>query len=159
MDFFTVPTFTFGVLYCFFVIDHDRRRILHINVTPNPTSGWVVQQLPEAFPYESAHRYLIFDRDAKFSHDVVAMVKAIGCAPTRPSFRSPWQNGIAERGVGSCRRDLFDHVIARDERHLKRLLSDYVRYYHQDRTHLGLSKGTPGGRLAFHSGRFLSSGR
>ncbi|MGB9105165.1 MAG: integrase core domain-containing protein [Terriglobales bacterium] len=147
MDFFTVPTFTFGVLYCFFVIAHDRRRILHFNVTRNPTGAWVVQQLREAFPYEAPQRYLIFDRDAKFSLDVVAAVRAMGSEPTRTSFRSPWQNGVAERWVGSCRRDLLDHVIVRDERHLKRLLCDYVRHYHHDRTRLGLAKQTPAGRI------------
>ena len=148
MDFFTVPTLTFGVLYCFFIIAHDRRRILHFNVSRNPTSAWVTQQLREAFPYESAPRYLIFDRDAKFDLDVVVAVRAMGSQPTRTSFQSPWQNGVAERWVGSCRRDLLDHVIALNERHLKRLLAEYVRYYHEDRTHLGLGKETPHRRAA-----------
>jgi len=148
MDFFTVPTLTFGVLYCFFVIAHDRRRILHFNVTRNPTSAWVVQQLRDTFPYESAPKYLIFDRDGKFDPDVVAAVRAIGSQPTRISFQSPWQNGVAERWVGSCRRDLLDHVIVLHERHLKRLLAEYVRYYHEDRTHLGLGKETPYRRAA-----------
>lgn len=146
MDFCTVPTLSFGVLYLFFVIGHDRRRILHFNVTRHPTSAWVVQQLREAFPYDSTHRYLICDRDAKFNVEVEATVKTLGSKPVRTSFRSPWQNGIAERWVGSCRRDLLDHVIPLNERHLKRLLRDYVDYYHDDRTHLGLGKETPGGR-------------
>jgi putative transposase len=148
MDFSTVPTISFGVLYCFFIIAHDRRRILHFNVTRNPTSLWIVQQLREAFPYDTAQKYLIFNRDAKFGLEVVAAVKAIGSQPTRTSFRSPWQNGVAERWVGSCRRDLLDHVIAFNELHLKRLLTDYVRYYHEDRTHLGLQKQTPLRRAA-----------
>ena len=143
MDFFTVPTFTFGILYCFFVVSHDRRRILHFGVTPHPTSSWIAQQLREAFSYQTEHRYLIHDRDAKFGLEVYEAVKAIGLESVRTSFRSPWQNGIAERWVGSCRRDLLDHVIALSERHLKRLLSEYVRYYHDDRTHLGLNKETP----------------
>jgi len=143
MDFFTVPTFTFGVLYCFFVIAHDRRRILHFNVTRNPTSAWLVQQLRETFPYESPPKYLIFDRDAKFGPEIVAAVRAMGSKPTRTSFRSPWQNGVAERWVESCRRDLLDYVIAFNERHLRRLLAEYVHYYHEDRTHLGLQKETP----------------
>jgi putative transposase len=147
MDFFTVPTFTFGVLYCFFVISHDRRRILHCNVTQHPTSAWAAQQLREALPYDSNHRHLIFDRDSKFSTEVEAAAKAVRCAPVRTSFRSPWQNGVAERWVGSCRRDLLDHVIVLNERHLKRLLRKYVDYYHDDRTHLGLNKETPSGRL------------
>jgi len=143
MDFFTVPTFTFGVLYCFFVIGHDRRRILHFGVTEHPTGLWIGQQLREAFPYEIDHRYLIHDRDAKFGLEVTEAVKAVGLVSIRTSFRSPWQNGVAERWVGSCRRDLLDHVIALNEKHLKRLLSEYVRYYHEDQTHLGLSKQTP----------------
>ncbi len=147
MDFFTVPTFTFGILYGFFVIAHDRRRILHFNVTRNPTSLWVVQQLREAFPFEPAHKYVIFDRDQKYGLDVTAALKAMGSIPKRTSFQSPWQNGIAERWVGSCRRDLLDHVIVLNEPHLKRLLSEYIRYYHEDRTHLGLNKETPSGRV------------
>lgn len=146
MDFFTVHTATFKLLYCFFILSHDRRRILHFNVTRNPTSHWVVQQLREAFPFELTHKYLIFDRDAKFGSDIIATVKTLGISPTRTSYRSPWQNGIAERWVQSCRRDLLDHVIVFNELHLKRLLAEYVRYYHEDRTHLGLDKETPGSR-------------
>jgi putative transposase len=146
MDFFTVPTLTFGVLYCFFVIGHDRRKILHFNVTRNPNSLWVVQQLREAWAYQRPHRFLLFDRDAKFGADVVSAVREMGSQPTRTAFRSPWQNGVAERWVGSCRRDLLDHVIIVNERHLKRLMSSYLLYYHEDRTHLGLAKDTPAGR-------------
>ena len=126
MDFFAVPTITFSVLYCFFVISHDRRRILHFNVTKHPTSLWVVQQLREAFPFESAPRFLIFDRDGKYGVEVPAAVRSLKIRPVRTSFESPWQNGVAERWVESCRRDLLDHIIAVNERHLKRLLSDYV---------------------------------
>lgn len=160
MDLFMVPTITFSVLYCFFAISHDRRRILHFNVTRHPTSLWIVQQLREAFPFESASRFLIFDRDAKYGLEVPMAVRSLKMSPVRTSFESPWQNGVAERWVESCRRDLLDHIIAIDERHLKRLLSEYVRYYHEDRTHLGLGKGTPGNRassVAF--GRILSHER
>jgi putative transposase len=143
MDFFTVPTLTFGVLYCFFVIAHDRRRILHLNITRRPTGLWIAQQLREAFPYDSHHRYLILDRDAKFGDVVSDAANTIGLKAVRTSFRSPWQNGVAERWVGSCRRDLLDHVIPLNQHHLKRLLSEYVRYYHNDRTCLGLKKDTP----------------
>jgi len=146
MDFFTVPTLTFGILYCFFVIGHDRRKILHFNVTRNPHALWVAQQLREAWAYRQPHRFLLFDRDAKFGADVVSAVRGIGSQPTRIAFRSPWQNGVAERWVGSCRRDLLDHVVVLNERHLKRLMAEYVRYYHEDRTHLGLAKDTPAGR-------------
>ena len=146
MDFFSVPTLTFGVLYCFFVIGHDRRKILRFNVTRNPNALWIAQQLREAWPYVPAHRFLVFDRDSKFGTDVITAVRDLGSQPTRTAFRSPWQNGVAERWVGSCRRDLLDHVIVLNEQHLKRLLVDYVRYYHEDRTHLGLAKDTPEGR-------------
>ena len=148
MDFFTVPTLTFGVLYCFFVIAHDRRRILHCNVTRYPTSAWVIQQLREAFPYDSAPGYLIFDHGAQFNTEMIEAVKSFGTEPKRTSFRSPWQNGVAERWVGNCRRDLLDRVIVLNERHLKRLMHEYVRYYHEDRTHLALEKETPLGRKA-----------
>jgi transposase InsO family protein len=146
MDFFTVPTLTFGVLYCFFVISHDRRRILHCNVTKHPSSAWISHQLREAFPYDSGPRYLIFDHGPNFNEGVVHTVKSFGILPKRTSLHSPWQNGVAERWVGNCRRDLLDHVIVLNERHLKRLMSEYVRYYHDDRTHLALEKGTPAGR-------------
>ena len=147
MDFFTVPTITFSVLYCFFIISHDRRCVLHFNVTPYPSSMWIVQQLREAFPDQSAPRFLIFDRDAKYGLEVPTAVRSMAIRPVRTSIQSPWQNGVAERWVESCRRDLLEHVIAGSERHLKRLLSDYVRYYHEDRTHLGLNKETPACRI------------
>jgi len=146
MDFFTVPTLTFGVLYCFFVIGHDRRKILRFSVTRNPNALWVVQQLREAWAYKQPHRFLLFDRDSKFGTEVISAVRDLGSQPTRTAFRSPWQNGVAERWVGSCRRDLLDRVIVLNERHLKRLMAEYVRYYHEDRTHLGLAKDTPAGR-------------
>jgi transposase InsO family protein len=90
---------------------------------------------------------LIFDRDAKFNADIVATVKDHGILPIRTAFRSPWQNGVAERWVGSVRRDLLDHVIVLNQRHLRRLMKNYLRYYHEDRTHLGLGKDTPEGRV------------
>jgi putative transposase len=148
MDFFTVPTLTFGVLYCFFVIGHDRRTILHCNVTRQPNALWIVLQLREAWGFEQPHRFLIFDRDAKFCADVISAIRQNATEPVRTAFRSPWQNGVAERWVGSVHRDLLDHVIVLNQRHLRRLLRDYVRYYHEDRTHLGLGKDTPGGRVA-----------
>ncbi len=146
MDFFTVPTLTFGVLHCFFVIAHDRRKILHCNATQHPTSAWVAQQLREALPDDSAPDYLIFDRGANFNEEVVNTIKSFGIQPKRTSFRSPWQNGVAERWVQNGRRDLLDHVIVLNEPHLKRLMTEYIRYYHEDRTHLALAKNTPAGR-------------
>jgi putative transposase len=156
MDFFTVPTITFSVLYCFFVISHDRRRMVHFNVTKHPNSSWVVQQLREAFPFESAPRFLIFDRDSKYGVEVPAAIRSLKVTPIQTAFQSPWQNGVAERWVESCRRDLLDHVIAMNESHLKRLLSEYVNYYHEDRTHLGLGKQTPNRRSpTMNRGRVL----
>jgi putative transposase len=114
MDFFTVPTITFSVLYCFFVLSHDRRRILHFNVTKHPTSFCIVQRLREALPFGSAPRFVISDRDAKYGLEVPAAVRSLKVNPVRTSFESPWQNGVAERWVGSCRRDLLDHIIAVD---------------------------------------------
>ena len=160
MDFFTVPSITFHMLYCFFIIGHDRRRILHFNVTKGPSEMWIAQQLREAFPFEAAPRFLIFDRDAKYGTEVPATVRSMRIWSVRTSFQSPWQNGIAERWIESCRRDLLDHIIAVDERHLKRLLSEYVRYYHEDRTHLGLGKETPGCRIrSAATGRIISHER
>jgi len=141
-DFFTVPTLTFQLLYCFFVIEHGRRRILQINVTRHPSSEWVVQQLREAFPEIGPYRYVIMDRDSKFDATVITFLKSTGLKPKRTSIQSPWQNGTAERWVGSCRREILDHVIALDERHLLRLMRDYVNYYHEDRIHDSLSKDT-----------------
>ena len=145
-DFFTVPTVTFQLLYCFFVIAHGRRKILHFNVTRPPTAEWVVQQLREAFPEAGPYRYVILDRDSKFDADVIAFLKATGLKPKRTSVRTPWQNGIAERWVGSCRREILDHVIALNEQHLRRLIRDYVNYHHQDRIHDSLEKDTPNRR-------------
>jgi transposase InsO family protein len=145
-DFFTVPTITFRVLYCFFVIEHGRRRILHFNSTAHPTSDWIVQQLREALPLPCRYRYMLFDRDAKFGSDVFEFLKASGIKSIRTSVRSPWQNGIAERWVGSARREILDHVIPLNEQHLRRLGRDYLAYYHDDRIHIGLAKQTPSRR-------------
>ncbi len=143
-DFFTVPTLTFQMLYCFFVIEHGRRRILHFNITRHPSAEWVVQQLCEAFPEVGPYRYVILDGDSKTDAIVITFLKATGLKPKRTSIQSPWQNRTAERWVGSCRREILDHVIRLDERHLLRLMRDYVSYDHQDRIH-GLSrKGHPG---------------
>ena len=143
MDFFTVPTLTFRVLYCFFIIEHGRRKILHFNVTEHPTAPWIVQQLREAFPESCPYRYAILDRDAKLGKDVTVLLASSGIKPKRIRFQSPWQNGVAERWVGTCRRDLLDHVVVVNEVHLRRLIRDYISYYHEDRIHDSLDKDTP----------------
>jgi putative transposase len=146
LDFFTVPTLTFKLLYGFFVIEHGRRRILHFNVTQHPTAEWVVQQLREAFPEAGSLQYVVLDRDAKFNAEVLGLLKATGLKPKRTSIQSPWQNGIAERWVGSCRRELLDQVIPLNEAHLRRLVREYISYFHEDRIHDGLGKDTPNRR-------------
>jgi transposase InsO family protein len=145
-DFFIVPTMTFRVLYCFFVIEHQRRKILHCNVTPHPTAEWIIQQLREAFPEPCRCRYAIFDRDRKFNAEVLSFLQAAGLEPKRTSVHAPWQNGLAERWIGSCRREILDHSIALNEGHLRRVLHDYVNYHEQDRLHDSLQKDAPNRR-------------
>ena len=141
MDFFVVPTVTFRILYVWFAIEHGRRRVLRFDVTDHPAAAWVIQQLREAFPFDSAPRHLIFDRDSIFAASVVSAVKAFGIKPARTSYRSPWQNGVAERWIGSVRRELLDHVVVLGQHHLRRLLGEYVAYYHDDRTPPGPREG------------------
>ncbi len=145
MDFFVVPTVSFGLLYVWFVIDHGRRRIIHLDVTANPTAPWAIQQLREAFPYDSAPKYLIYDNDCIFSNDVTEAIKSFGTRPKRTAFQSPWQNGVAERWVDSCKREIIDHVIVLNEDHLRQLLREYVNYYSTERVHTRL-QDSPEGR-------------
>jgi transposase InsO family protein len=145
MDFAVLPTATFGLLYVLVILHHDRRRVLHFNVTDSPTSAWVCQQIRAAFPGdgEPAAKYLLMDNDSIFSASVVATVEACGGKVVRTGFQSPWMNGACERFIGSLRRELLDHVIVLGEDHLRRLVRAYVEYYHADRTHLGLGKDCP----------------
>jgi transposase InsO family protein len=138
MDFFVLPTVGFRLLYVWFIIDHGRRRIIHFDVTANPTAPWVIQQLREAFPCDSALKYLIYDNDCIFSDNVTEAIKSFGVKPKRTAFQSPWQNGTAERWVGSARREMLDHVIVLNEQHLHRLLRDYIAYYNDERVHTRL---------------------
>ena len=144
MDFFVVPTVRFRLLYVWFAIDHGRRRILHFNVTENPTASWVIQQLRETFPDEPTHRFLIYDNDAIFSPAVTSAIKSFEVDPKRTAFRSPWQNGTAERVVGSVRRELLDHVVVLNEDHLRRLLREYVDYYNAERVHTSIGDAPVG---------------
>jgi transposase InsO family protein len=138
MDFFVVPTVRFRLLYVWFAIDHGRRRIIQLNVTTNPTAQWVIQQLREAFPGESTPGYLIYDNDSIFSGRVREAIEQLPMRPKRTAYRSPWQNGTAERWVSSARRELLDQLIVFDEQHLRRLLRDYVDYYNAERVHTQL---------------------
>ena len=142
----TVPTITFELLHCLFVIHHGRRKISHFNVTRHPTAEWILQQLREAFPGALGCHYVILDHDSKFSSEVTEFLKATGLKVKRTGIQAPWQNGMAERWVGSCRRELLDHVIAINEAHLRRLLREYVAYHHDDRTHDALAKDAPNER-------------
>ena len=144
MDFFVIPTVHFQLLYVWFAIDHGRRQILHCNVTAHPTAAWVVQQLREAFPGEPSHRFLIFDNDLIFSTEVSRSIEGLGLDPKRTSFQSPWQNGTAERFVGSVRRELLDHVVVFGEAHLRRLLREYVDYYNAERVDTAIGDAPTG---------------
>lgn len=126
MDFLVVPTVSFGILYVFFIVDHARRKIVHINVTENPTAQWVKQQLREAFTFDSFPKYLIFDRDSIFPGQVKKFIKSMGVEPMVISYRAPWQNGVSERCIFSVRTELLNHVFIFSEQHLRRLLTEYV---------------------------------
>jgi len=143
IDFFTVPTATFRILYVFIVLSHDRRHIVHFNVTAHPTAMWTAQQLVEAFPFESAPRYLLRDRDSIYGDQFRHRVKSLGIKEVLTAPRSPWQNPYVERIIGSIRRECRNHVIIINERHLRRQLKSYSTYYHEARTHLSLDKQSP----------------
>jgi transposase InsO family protein len=144
MDFFVVPTVRFQLLYVWFAIDHGRRRVLHFNVTASPTARWVIQQLRETFPNEPSHRFLIYDNDSIFTSAVTHAIKSFEIDPKRTAFRSPWQNGTAERVVGSVRRELLDHVVVLNEDHLRRLLREYFDYYNDERVHTSIGDSPVG---------------
>lgn len=148
VDFFTVPTIRFQVLYVFLVLAHDRRRILHFNVTAHPTAEWTAQQLHEAFPWDTAPRYLLRDRDRIFGDDFVEQVKAMGIQEVLSAPRSPWQRAYVERVIGTIRRECLDHVIVFNQATLYQHLKAFAAYYHESRTHLSLDKDTPGTRPA-----------
>jgi transposase InsO family protein len=143
IDFFTVPTATFRILYVFIVLSHDRRHIVHFNVTAHPTAIWTAQQLVEAFPFESAPRYLLRDRDSIYGERFRKRMKSLGIKEVLTAPRSPWQNPYVERIIGSIRRECLNHVIIINERHLRRQLKSYSTYYNEARTHLSLDKQSP----------------
>ena len=143
VDFFTVPTATFRILFCFIVLRHHRRMVVHFNVTANPTAQWTAQQVVEAFPYDEAPRFLIRDRDGIFGECFRQRIKHMGIEQVVTAPRSPWQNPFVERLIGSIRRDCLDHVIILDERHLWRILRAYFDYYHHARAHLSLDRNSP----------------
>ena len=143
VDFFTVPTIRFHVLYVFLILAHDRRRIVHVGVTAHPTAEWTAQQLREAFPWETAPRYLLRDRDGIFGHTFVDQVTAMGMSEVLSTPGAPWQRAYIERVIGTIRRECLDHMIVSGEHSLRHHLRRFVDYYHQSRTHLRLHKDAP----------------
>jgi transposase InsO family protein len=143
IDFLTVPTATFHVLYVFLVLSHDRRRVVHWNVTSHPSAQWTAQQIVEAFLEHTAPEHMVRDRDGIYGEQFRRRVKTMGIEEVLTAPRSPWQNPYAERLVGSVRRECLDHVIVLGELHLYRILKSYFAYYHRSRTHLSLGKDTP----------------
>jgi transposase InsO family protein len=143
VDFFTVPTIPFQILYVFLVLAHDRRRILHFGVTTHPTAEWTAHQLREALPWDSAPRYLLRDRDRIFGQEFVEQVKAMGIKQVLSAPRSPWQRAYIERVIGTIRRECLDHVIVLHQASLSRHLNQFFEYYHRSRCHLSLEKDPP----------------
>lgn len=143
IDFFTVPTATFRVLFAFVVMRHDRHHVVHFNVTSHPTAEWTAQQVIEAFPDDTSPRFMIRDRDSIYGAFFRQRVKHIGIEQVLTAYRSPWQSPYIERLIGSIRRECLDHCIVLTERHLRRLIAAYLQYYHESRTHLSLNRNAP----------------
>ena len=143
IDMCVVPTVTFERVFAFWVLGHGRRQLLWFEVTRHPTAQWLARQIVEAFPWETAPGYLIRDNDRAYGKVFIARVKAMGIRDRPISPRSPWQNGYAERLIGTLRRECLDHVVVLSEAHLRRILSVYADYYNQTRPHLALQKDAP----------------
>ena len=150
IDFFTVPTATFRILFCFIVLRHNRRMIVHFNVTAHPTACWTAQQIVEAFPYDKAPRFLLRDRDSIYSDFFCQRLKHMNIEAVVTAPRSPWQNPYVERLIGSIRRDCLNHVIVLNEAHVRRILASYFAYYHESRAHLSLERNAPVPRRVEH---------
>jgi putative transposase len=146
IDFFTVPTATFRILFCFLVLLHDRRRVVHFYVTTDPSGPWAAQQVTEAFPFDEAPRFLLRDRDSVYDERFRRRVHGMGMEEVIMAPHAPWQNPYVERLIGSIRRDCLDHLIVLGQGHLRNILSRYLAYYHEDRTHLVLERNTPNER-------------
>jgi len=143
-----VPTLTFRLLFAFVVLRHDRRELVHVNVTSHPTARWAARQVIDAFPYESAPRYLLRDRDAIYGDEFTRRIADMGVREVLIAPRAPWQNPYAERLIGSIRRECLDYFIVFNERHLRRLLRAYLAYYNTARPHQSLGNDSPAGREA-----------
>jgi transposase InsO family protein len=146
MDFLVVPTVDFRLLFVLVILRHQRRRLISLSVTANPTAEWIARQITEAFPWDEAPDYMIRDRDASYGQAVTKRLAAMGIRDHPIAPRSPWQNGHAERLIGSIRRECLDHVVVFGEAHLRRILAAYTGYYNELRTHLSLGKNAPSNR-------------
>ena len=157
-DFFVVPTATFKLLFCFVVLSLDRRRILHVNVTAHPTAEWTARQILEAFSGDEPEpRFLMRDRDGIYGWEFHRMIRLLEIEEVISAPRSPWQNCFAERVIGTIRRDCTDHVIAFGERHLLRLIREYVAYYNESRCHMSLDGNSPVPRLVESEGEIIGT--
>src|SRR5271154_433610 len=143
IDMFVVASASFRLLYVMIILAHDRRKIVRTAVTEHPTAAWLSRQVTEAFPWDTAPRYLLRDRDASYGSDFCNRVEAMGIKEVITAPRSPWQNAYVERVIGSIRRECLDHIVIFNERHLRRVMSSYVDYYQRARTHLSLDKDCP----------------
>jgi transposase InsO family protein len=146
IDMFVVASASFRLLYVMIILAHDRRKIMRFDVTPHPTAGWLSRQVTEAFPWDTAPRYLLRDRDGSYGAYFRNRIEAMGITEVVTAPRSPWQNAYVERVIGSIRRECLDHIVIFNERHLRRLMSSYLDYYHRSRTHLSLDKDCPDSR-------------
>jgi transposase InsO family protein len=155
MDLFVVPTISFRLLYGFLIMGHGRRQILWFGVTAHPTAEWIANQVREACGWEQAPRYLIRDRDGAYGEVFIRRLRSMGIRDRPTSPRSPWQNGYAERLIGSIRRECLDHVVVLGERHLRHLLLSYMKYHNEVRTHLSLEKDAPVSRAVERAGQIL----
>lgn len=153
IDFFIVPTIRFKLLFVVVVLAHSRRKVLHFNVTENPTAQWTAQQIVEAFPWDSAPKYLLRDRDAIYGGAFQKRLHGMGIEQVLSAPRSPWQNPFVERLIGTLRRDGLDHRIVLNDRHLRRIVGRYLDYYHNWRTHLSLSMDVPNPRTVHRPDR------
>ena len=155
IDMFVVPTVSFQLLYGLVILRHSRRKLLWLSVTAHPNAEWIARQLTEACGWNEAPRYLIRDRDGAYGEIYIRRLEAMGIRDRPSSARSPWQNGHAERLIGSIRRDCLDHVVVFGERHLRHLLNSYQSYYNEFRTHLSLQKDAPIPRAVRSAGRVI----
>ncbi len=150
IDFFVVPTVRFRLLYCFVILRHDRRRVVHFNATAHPTARWTGQQIVEAFPYEESPRFILRDHDGIYGVDFRERIKHLGIDDVVIAYRSPWQSPYVERLIGSIRRECLDRVIVFNVAHLIRILTAYFEYYHESRAHLSLDRNAPVPRRVEH---------